>query len=123
MGFWNAFECLFLPRLVLRIRTSVGILDLPLRPYTAVLDYCLSSCYLGIPILTVQECQSYTQFHIYFLSRICLRAFARFLILPEELHLAGGGGHGRVPNRIAILQDWAHQSFVSFFFYLLGAGI
>ena len=45
----------------------------------------------GIPILTVQECQS------------------RFLILPEELYL-------RVPNWTAIFQDRVHQSFVSCFF-------
>ena len=31
-GVWNAFECWFLPRLVLGIRSSVGILALPLRP-------------------------------------------------------------------------------------------
>ena len=28
-----------------------------------------------------------------------------------------------VPNRIAILQDWTHQSFISCFFYLLGTRI
>ena len=44
----------------------------------------------GIPILTVQECQSYSQFHnCNYLSQIWQRAFARFLILPGELHLGG----------------------------------
>ena len=32
MGVWNDSECWFLPRLVLGIRSSVGILALPLRP-------------------------------------------------------------------------------------------
>ena len=32
MGVWNALECWFLPHLVLGIRSSVGILTLPLRP-------------------------------------------------------------------------------------------
>ena len=42
------------------------------------------------PILTVQECQSYSQFHNRnYLSQIWQRAFARFLILPGELHLGG----------------------------------
>ena len=40
------------------------------------------------------------------MPQIWLRAFARFLILPEELHLG-------VPSRTAIIQDWAHQSFIS----------
>ena len=69
-----------------------------------------------IPILIVQECQSYSQFHncnYHYLSQIWQRAFARFLILPGELHLG-------VPNRTAITQDWAHQSFISCLFYLLG---
>ena len=44
----------------------------------------------GIPILIVQECQSYSQFHnCNYLSQIWQRAFARFLILPRELHLVG----------------------------------
>ena len=45
-------------------------------------------------------CQSYSQFHnCNYLSQIWQRAFARFLILPGELHLEGGG----VPNRTAII--------------------
>ena len=50
------------------------------------------------------------------MSQIWQRAFARFLILPGELHLG-------VPNRNAIIQDWARQSFISCLFYLLGARI
>ena len=69
--------------------------------------YSLSSFSRGIPILTVQECQTYSQFHnCNYLSRIWLRAFSSFLILPEELHL-------RVPNRTSIIQDWAHKSFIT----------
>ena len=42
------------------------------------------------PFETVQECQSYSQFHnCNNLSQIWQRAFARFLILPGELHLGG----------------------------------
>ena len=38
----------------------------------------------------VQECQSYSQFHnCSYLLRIWQRALARFLVPPEELHLAG----------------------------------
>ena len=50
----------------------------------------ISSISWGIPILTVQECQSYSQFHnCNYLSQIWQRAFAHFLILPGELHLGG----------------------------------
>ena len=43
-----------------------------------------------IPILTVQECQSYSQFHnCNYLSQIWQRAFACFLIFSGELHLGG----------------------------------
>ena len=70
----------------------------------------------GFPV-TVQQCQSYSQFHnCNYLSRMWLRAFARFLILPEELQLG-------VANQTAIIQDWAHQSFISCLFYLLGTKI
>ena len=72
----------------------------------------------GFPfyLVIVQACQSYSQFHnCNYLSQIWQRAFARFLILPGELHLG-------VPNRTAIIQDWAHQSFISCLFYLLGGG-
>ena len=77
----------------------------------------LSFLFLRNPILTVQECQSYSQFHnCNYPSQIWQHAFARFLILPGELHL-------KVPNRTAIIQDWAHQSCISCLFYLLGARI
>ena len=36
--------------------------------YIAVWVYCLSTLSWGIPILTVQECQSYSQFHNYYCS-------------------------------------------------------
>ena len=86
IGVWNAIECWFLQRLVLGIRSSIGTLALPLRPLYS--NISLLSFFLGIPILTVQECQSYSQFHnCNYLSQIWQRAFARFLILPGELHL------------------------------------
>ena len=88
MGVWNAFECWFLPRLVFGISSSVGILALPLRPLYSNISLLSFLLFLRIPNLTVQECQSYSQFHICnFLSQIWLRAVAHFLILPEELHL------------------------------------
>ena len=115
MWVWNAFECWFPPRLVLGKRSSVCILALPLRPLYSSISLLSFLLFLGIPILTVQEYQSYSQFHICtFLSHIWLRTFVRFLIPPEELHLG-------VPNQTAILKDRAHQPFVSCFFYLLGA--
>ena len=90
MGVWNAIECWFLARLVLGIRSSVGTLALPLRHLYS--NICLLSflLFFRVPISTVQKCQSYSQFHnCNYLSRIWLRAFARFLILPEELYLGG----------------------------------
>ena len=58
--------------------TGFTFWDLYIAVYLQV--YCLSSFSWGIPILTVQECQSYSQFHICnFLSQIWLHAFARFL--------------------------------------------
>ena len=60
----------------------------------------------GVAVLTVQECQSYSQFHnCNFMSRIWLRAFSRFLILPKDLHLVvvvvvvgvGGGSQTELP--------------------------
>ena len=46
--------------------------------------------FLRVPISIGQECQSYSQFHnCNYLSQIWQRPFARFLILPGELHLGG----------------------------------
>ena len=48
----------------------------------------LSSFSLGIPILIIQVCQTYSQFHrCSSLIQIWQRAFAHFLIPPEEQHL------------------------------------
>ena len=122
MGIWNALECWFLPHLVLGIRSSVGILALPLRPLYSSISLLSFLLFLRDSHFNCPRMQSYFQFHnCKFLSWIWLLAFARFLILPEDLHRGGGGGEGgRVPNRIVILQDWAHQSFISCFFYFLG---
>ena len=90
MGVWNATERRFLQRLALGIRSSVGTLALPLRPLYSNISLFLSSFSWGIPIWIVQGCQSYSQFHnCNYLSQIWQRAFARFLILPGELHLGG----------------------------------
>ena len=95
MGVWNAIECWFLQRLGLGIRPSVGTLALPLRP----LYRNISLLSWGIPIFTVQECQSYSQFHnCNYLSQIWQRAFARCLILPGELHLGGPKPNCRNPE-------------------------
>ena len=96
MGVWNAIECWFLQRLVLGIRSSVGTLALPLRPLYSNISLLSFLPFLRDSHLTVQECQSYSQFHnSNYLSQIWQRAFAGFLILPGELHLGGGGGGGR----------------------------
>ena len=90
MGVWNAIECWFLKRLVLGIRSSVGTLALPLRPLYSNISLLSFLLFLRIPILTVQKCQSYSQFHnCNYLSQIWQRAFAHFLILPGEQHLGG----------------------------------
>ena len=105
MGVWNAIECWFLQRLVLGISSSVGTLALSLRPLysnISLLSFLLS---WGIPILTVQECQSYSQFHNRnYLSQIWQRAFARFLILPGELHLGGPKPNCRESSSETVVQ-------------------
>ena len=84
MRVWNATEYWFLQCLVLGIRSSVGH---PLYSNISLLSFLL---FLRDSHLTVQECQSYFQFHnCNYLSQIWQRAYARFLILPWELHLRG----------------------------------
>ena len=87
MGVWNAIECWFL-RLVLGIRSSVDTLALPLRPLysnISLLSFLLflRDSHFNCPrmpvILPVHNCN--------YLSQIWQRTFARFLILPGELHL------------------------------------
>ena len=79
MGVWNAIECWFLQRLVLGIRSSVGTLALPLRPL-----------YSNISLLSFLLFLRDSHFNCPRMS-VILPAFARFLILPGELHLGGGG--------------------------------
>ena len=55
---------------------------LPLRPLYNSIRLLSFLLLLRIPILTVQECQSYSQFHN-------CNYLSRFLILPKELHLGG----------------------------------
>ena len=81
---------LFLQCLVLGIRSSVGTLALPLRPLYSIISLLSFLHFLRDSHLIVQECQSYSKFHnCNYLSQIWQRAFARFPILPGELHLGG----------------------------------
>ena len=94
MGVWNAIECWFLQTPSFGDKVICWYTGFTFK--TFIQQYksiCLSSLSWGIPILIVQECQSYSQIHnCNYLSQIWQRAFARFLILPGELHLVGGGG-------------------------------
>ena len=113
MGTWYALEWSFLQRLTRGIRSSVGILALPFRPWynnmslLYLLRFLRDSLFkcprmpAMLPVSVIVSCYKPSR-SILNLFELILKTFTR-----------------GVPNRTTIFQDWAHQSFICCLFYLL----